>query len=541
MLKVLVVEDAPNVRDRLVNELSHGATGYEVVVTDNRTEAIRLLASEEPNLVMLDLIIPPSAGEPAADWTEGRSVLRFVKRHLPHIKVIVLTSRGDLARDFLVEEGADDFFTKDAAEAWRHGKLLGQLEALIGCVACRSASMQRTRRQFGSIREDDPLILIEGEVGTGKKYLASILHRCSQRARKRFEHLTCATLDAAVFLPQLVGVRGGGTTPYGSDRIGLLESPDVGTILMDGIDELEEEAQEQLARLLAGARRSSAPGQGGAIRFRPVGGVETLASDARLILTLTESPGRLSAPGRLIDALEVRLDPARFPSLKHIVVPPLRERKEDLPDLARFLLTRHALAVKRPELRWDERCLDLLLDFDFPGNVAQLEWIIAAASQLAEGDIVLPQHLELPLPEEYVVRFNRGAGVEEKRISRVGLAELTDPEKFDLVVELADDGSAAQTNVKSNVVIFSDSRLGSLLILLMQRAGEPVDLKEHRRRLGIAMSDPLKRYVFRLRQALGDTQVTNRSSRFITSHYGERYSFNADCRFALVRRLRDHG
>ena len=533
MLKILIVEDAPNLRARLVDELTRRVTGYEIVATDNRAEAMRLLVSEEPNLLLLDLVIPPRAGEPALDWTEGRDVLRTVKRNLPHVKVIVLTSRGDLARDFLVEEGADDFFTKDAADAWMQGKLLTQIEALIGYIVCRSAAMQQTRRQLGKIRENDALVVIEGEIGTGKKYLARVIHRCSRRAARRLEHLPCASLNARTFLPQLVGV-----SRCIGNHAGLLESPEVETILLDGVDDLDEEAQEQLARLLAGVR-------GGMIHFQPVGGTETLTSDVRLILTLTDSPRHLHTRRRLTYDLYARIDPALSPIAKYISVPPLRERKEDVPDLAYLFLTKHVLAAPQkgygletmPLRGFDPRCLELLAACEFAGNAAQLERVIAAAVHRAEGDVVLPQHLDLPLPEEYVVRCSRGAGVEERRVSRAGLIEFTDAAQFDLIVELADDGSVSQARVKEQPVKLSDPRLSRLLVLLMQQAGTPVDLKPYRRTLGIAASEPLKRYIFKLRQLLGDTEVADRASEFFTSHYGERYSFNATSRFALIRRL----
>lgn len=516
MLKILIVEDAPNIRDRLTDEFSRGLSGYEVVATDNRAEAMRLLVTEEPNLVLLDLVIPPRAGEEATSWTEGRDVLRYVKRNLPYVRVIVLTGLDilDLARDLLIEEGADGFFIKDDAAEWARGKLLARITMLIGCVVCRSEAMQQARRELGAIRAADRVLVLEGEKGVGKTYLAGVIHRNSNRAASQLEHLTCAALDANTFLLQLSGQRGE------RNRAGLLASTEIGTLLLDGVDELSEHAQDQLARLLAGARS-------GEIRFQPAGSAEMLTSEVRVIVTLTDR-------ARLTPALRERLDPARS-SVKRIGVPPLRERKEDLPDLANLLLTNHGRTARREDLRFDPRCHELLAACDFVGNGAQLEKVIAAAVQRTEGNIVLPQHLDLPLPEDYIVRFSRGAGVVERRASRAQLAEFTDDAQLDLIVELSADGAITRTQVEGNPVHFNDPRLGRLLVLLMQTPGVPVDLKQYRRTLGIALNEPLKRYIFKLRHALGDTEVANRACRFITSHYGERYSFNASCRFAIIR------
>jgi CheY-like chemotaxis protein len=141
MLRILVVEDVPNMQARVVDFLTQRLSGYEVTTASNRAEALQRIAEEAPNLVLLDLVIPPDGTTTSGAWTEGRAVLRCVKEQCPHVKVIALTGQGELARDFLLEEGADDFFTKDSREEWAQEKMALQLDALLGYLVCRSPAM----------------------------------------------------------------------------------------------------------------------------------------------------------------------------------------------------------------------------------------------------------------------------------------------------------------------------------------------------------------------------------------------------------------
>ncbi len=226
-----------------------------------------------------------------------------MKTHHPFIKVIVLTSRGEKARDFLKEEGADDFFAKDDWEEWAQGKLVLAMEECIGYLVCRSSAMQRVREQLEAIGENEQFVLLEGEPGSGKRYLAQVIHRCSPRAHLRLELLDCSALNEDDLLVTLLGRQGGG----------VLGNRETGAVVLPRVEALSPQSQQRLAAVLESLCGA--------------------AASPRIALTVAGGGRELHAAGKIELELYALFAPEWGAIGKAVHLPPLRERREDLPDL----------------------------------------------------------------------------------------------------------------------------------------------------------------------------------------------------------------
>ena len=239
-----------------------------------------------------------------------------------------------------------------------------------------SARMQRVFRLVEKVAPTDSPVLITGESGTGKEMVATAIHLLSRRAHEPFVTVNCSAITESLFESELFGHVRGSFTGAVADRKGLMQQADGGTLFLDEVAEMVPGAQVKLLRAL----------QGGEVRR--VGGAEATRVDVRVIAATNIDVRQALADGRLREDLYYRL------SVFHIELPPLRERRDDIPVLANFFRERAAAKLGKRVERFSERAQYYLMHYDYPGNVRELLNAVERAAVLAEGAEI--SHLDLP-------------------------------------------------------------------------------------------------------------------------------------------------
>ncbi|MDD5249332.1 MAG: sigma 54-interacting transcriptional regulator [Rhodocyclaceae bacterium] len=250
----------------------------------------------------------------------------------------------------------------------RHAYSRPSADGLVG----RSPAFNRMLALLERVAPSDVTVLLLGESGTGKELAALALHAASTRARGQFVAVDCASMTETLFGSELFGYEKGAFTGAISRRAGLVEAASGGTLFIDEIGDMPLCMQVKLLRLIESGT------------FRRVGGVEPLRADFRLVLATHRDLKAMVADGTFRRDLYYRI--SAFP----IAIPPLRERREDLPLLAESLLSR----VSKRRLRLHPQVLEQLGNHDFPGNIRELRNILERASLLVDGESILPEHLD---------------------------------------------------------------------------------------------------------------------------------------------------
>ncbi|MDT4812774.1 Anaerobic nitric oxide reductase transcription regulator NorR [compost metagenome] len=244
-----------------------------------------------------------------------------------------------------------------------------------------SPAMQDVFRLLGKILDNSVSVLLSGETGTGKELVAGAIHQHGQRCQRPFVVQNCAALPENLLESELFGYRKGAFTGADRDRKGLFDAADGGTLFLDEIGDMPLSLQAKLLRVL----------QEGEVR--PLGGSATHRVDVRLIAATHRNLRALVEQGRFREDLYYRL--ANFP----IELPPLRERQQDIPRLARHFAEQASEHLQRPHCRWAENALAQLVAYAFPGNVRELKALVERAVLLCEDGELLPEHFALPTCE----------------------------------------------------------------------------------------------------------------------------------------------
>ncbi|MFN2515643.1 MAG: sigma-54-dependent transcriptional regulator [Pyrinomonadaceae bacterium] len=393
---VLVVDDVEAVRRGLFWTLD---SDYRVLESSSRAEALTLLQQEKIDVVVTDLHLPPHV----EDITEGLAIIEAARDADPPVQVVVITGT-DSKRAALeaVKRGAYGFFEKplDAAEVLHIVNQAARMRRLelenarlrselvgstgFGRLIGSSQSLEKTLRQARAVADTCATVLLIGENGTGKEMLARAIHEESQRAHGPFIAVSCAALPESLIESELFGHEKGSFTSATHARIGRFELADGGTLFLDEIVELTPGVQVKLLRVLQ--ERA----------FERVGGTKTITVDIRLI----------AASNRDLET-EVEGDNFRrdlFYRLNVIplVLPPLRERREDVPGLAAHFAAKAAEKHGRATPRLDPALIDSLHDYDWPGNVRELENLMERLVLLDHGPTLglefLPEKMLKVLP-----------------------------------------------------------------------------------------------------------------------------------------------
>lgn len=367
---VLVVDDDDAVRSGLYWALS---SEYRVLQASSREEACRLVDEEQIDVVVSDLHLPPSVD----DISEGLALIEAARSQDPPLQVVVITG-SDTRRASLeaVKRGAYGFFEKpldpdevihivnQAARLRRleieNRRLRNQLSRPLGFshLYGTSQALENVMKQARSVAATTATVLLTGENGTGKEMLARAIHEESSRAAGPFIAVSCAALPETLIDSELFGHEKGAFTNATQTRKGRFELADGGTLFLDEIGELSQAIQVKLLRVLQ--ERS----------FERVGGTKTLTVDIRLIAASNRDLEKEVEQSRFRQDLFYRLN------VVPLVLPPLRERQDDIPMLAAHFAAKASQKYDRPTPQLDPLLLEVLQDYEWPGNVRELENLI---------------------------------------------------------------------------------------------------------------------------------------------------------------------
>jgi two-component system response regulator AtoC len=389
-VRVLIVEDDVALRKGLESAVRD--LGHETRSVGTAGQAGRALEDFDPEVLLVDVRLPDG---------DGIEVLREAREASPQRDGIVVT--GQASVDSAVEAlraGASDYLLKplrpaqlevvfqrladrrnletEVDELRAELQEAGKLGELIG----KSAPMQKVFEAIRRVARSNAPVLITGQSGTGKEVVARTIHRLSRRASARFVAFNCAAISPSLIESELFGHERGAFTGADKRRIGYFEEASGGTLLLDEITEMGPELQVKLLRVLE------------ARSLRRVGGSQDIRVDVRLVSATNRDPREAIEEGKLREDLYYRLNV--FP----IALPPLAERKEDIPVLAEHFRGLIEEQEKAGVLAWDPAAIRILEEHAWPGNVRQLRNVVHRAYVMTAGDAIGPDVLEELLPEE---------------------------------------------------------------------------------------------------------------------------------------------
>lgn len=388
--------------------------GYEVETATSGTRALELLRDQTFHLVITDLKMPDM---------DGFELLKTLRERREPVGVVVVTAYGETSEALrIMKEGADDFLNKpcDAdhlrlvvARTLERRRLVDELSQLrnqlrgsysFHTMVSQSAKMRKVFDLIQQVGAVDSTVLIHGETGTGKELVAQALHAVSSRREGPFVALNCAVLNDSLLESELFGHEKGAFTGAEKRKIGRFEKANGGTLLLDEIGDISPAMQVKLLRVL----------QTGMIER--VGAAEPIKVDARIVAATHRVLEEEVKAGRFRADLFYRLKVIR------VELPPLRERKEDIPLLAMHFVQKHGPTAAVPVVEIHSEAMQALLRHQWPGNVRELENAITAAAAMAEGSTIRREDL----PETVAPRpSNRHSGTGLITIDRQ-LPELTE-------------------------------------------------------------------------------------------------------------------
>ena len=386
--KLLIVDDQEDIRTQMKWAL---VEDYEVLLAEDRPTALAQLAEGQPSVVLLDLGLPPYPG----DTVEGFLALGEMLARAPLVKVIVITGQGERANAVkAIGEGAYDFLCKpiDTDELkiiLKRAFYLSNLEheslALRDKVGAEgfegmlgtSAQMQQVFSAIRKVATTDAPVLLLGESGTGKEMAALAVHRRSARAKGPFIAINCSAIPETLLESELFGHEKGSFTGAHVQRKGRIEMAAGGTLFLDEIGELPGAIQVKLLRFLQEQR------------IERVGGRGEIEIDTRVIAATNLDLNQAMADGRFREDLYYRL------AVVVIRLPPLRERTGDVLFLANAFLQKFSHENKRQITRFGKQALQTISQYEWPGNVREMENRIRRAVIMADGKQINISDLDL--------------------------------------------------------------------------------------------------------------------------------------------------
>jgi len=372
-VKILVVDDERNIRESIQRLLE--LEGIESSSASEGREALELLKAKAYDAVVTDLKMPGMGGQ---ELLEG---LRDEGLRCPVIMISALGEIGDAVK--ALKTGAVDYLIKP----FDPDELIHKLRAVVANrrredeieAGARTAapgshligegmSARELKRKIERVARADTTVLITGESGSGKEVVAREIHGQSDRADESFIAVNIGAVHENLMESELFGHEKGAFTGADARKIGLFELAGSGTLFLDEIGEMPLPLQVKLLRVLQERK------------IRRLGGTHDIPVSARILSATNQDIEALVREGRFREDLYYRLNVVR------ISVPPLRERKEDIPLLAGFLLEKLRVRMSRPQARFGEGAVDALVSYSFPGNVRELENVLERALIYAEGD-----------------------------------------------------------------------------------------------------------------------------------------------------------
>ena len=387
MSVILIAEDQDSVREGLKKALGEG--GHSVTGVNDGTKALEELKAKTYDILITDIKMP---------GMDGIELLNLAKKLNPDTYVIVITAFGSVETAVAaMKAGAYDYINKpfsiDEMELLiknieEKKRILEEREFLSEEIKTRynkhiignSPMMKAIYSTVDKVANSDSAVLIRGESGTGKELIAGAIHYKSARRDKLLIRVSCAALTESLLESELFGHEKGAFTGAISRRKGRFELADGGTLFLDDIGDISPSTQVKLLRVLQEKE------------FERVGGTETLKVDVRIVSATHKDLEEAIKSGEFREDLYYRLN------VIFIYMPPLREKKEDIPLLANFFLSKYGKKPNKPIKSFAPQSIDALMNYAWPGNVRELENVIErSVVLLGDEEIVMPEHLLLPV------------------------------------------------------------------------------------------------------------------------------------------------
>lgn len=394
--KILIVDDEPLMQDFLLEALSRRK--YQVDLADNGTTALQKMKGGKYDLIITDIRMPD---------VSGMEILKTAKEISPDMGVIMITAYGTIKNAVeAMKKGAYDYITKpfsvDEIELvvdkfFEYRRLLDENKYLrselgrkygVDNIIGKSPKMRKIFETIDMVAQSKATVLIQGPSGTGKELIARAIHFKSPRRNKPFIKTNCAALPEGLVESELFGHEKGAFTGAIKTTKGRFELANGGTLLLDEISEMGPNLQAKLLRVLQEGE------------FERVGSSETVKVDVRIIATTNKDLKEEVKKGNFREDLYYRLN------VVPIYLPPLKERKEDIPLLVEHFLRKYSEENGKLIEGISQDALQILIDYDWPGNVRELENVIERAVVMSKEKVLSPKHFSfadfesVPQPQE---------------------------------------------------------------------------------------------------------------------------------------------
>src|SRR5277367_29542 len=397
--RVLVAEDHPRTRQAWTELIA--SWGFKVEAAEDGQRAVELIGSFEPHIVLLDLKLPIK---------DGLGVLGEIRRRGLPITTIMISGEGDIPDAVqAIKLGAYDYLRKPVdpprlrqtlnnlsehiAVSEENQRLrlrlmgVGQLGSIIG----QSQAMRRVMAQVEQAAPSSASVIIQGDSGTGKEIVARTIHESSPRRNGPYVAINCAALPEGLLESELFGHERGAFTGAVAQKKGRLEMANGGVVFLDEIGELAPAQQVKLLRVLQERE------------FERVGGVRPISVDIRLIAATNQDLAQAVKAGTFRKDLFYRLN------VLSLIMPPLRDRRDDIAMLAEYFITKYVKKSHTRNKKLSPEAMVCLANYDWPGNVRELENAVEHAMVLSVSDVIQPEDLPESILEKGLTPSTEGA------------------------------------------------------------------------------------------------------------------------------------
>ncbi|MCX6113175.1 MAG: sigma-54 dependent transcriptional regulator, partial [Proteobacteria bacterium] len=391
--RLLIVDDEKNMC-RSLEILLSGEGNYKVSSVNNAQDALKFIEKNDIDLIITDLTMPGMG---------GMDLLKNIKENHPSIQVIMMTAYSTVqsaiealkigAYDYLMKPFSDDDLLRSVKKAMEVTELknenmflkemLNDKEQKNTIFVANSPAMKEIRFLMERAAGTPSNILITGESGTGKEVLARLIHQISPGAKNRFFAINCASIPESLLESELFGHERGAFTGAIKTKKGKFELAPDGVIFLDEIGEMSPSLQAKLLRVLEEKK------------FERLGGLEQISYSSRIVAATNKDLKTLIKEGKFREDLYYRLN------VIHIELPPLRERKEDIPELVNIFINTKCIEFGIKTKQLSPEAMDKLLSYDYPGNIRELSNIIERALIISKGNTIRVNEIHLPEHEIY--------------------------------------------------------------------------------------------------------------------------------------------
>lgn len=405
---ILIVDDEQSQRIILSGFLKQ--KGYNLFEASSGNEALKIIDNNLIDIVLSDYKMPEM---------NGIELLKKIKERNPEIAVVIITAFGTIEDAVkAMKEGAFDYLTKPVeldelefiiSRISERQQLISENKILkeqlieknkISGIVAYSEKMENVLSTALRVADSKATVLLRGESGTGKEVLAKAIHYASSRKDKPFVAVNCAALNENLLESELFGHEKGAFTGADKQRRGRFEIADGGTIFLDEIGDLPLATQVKLLRVLQEEQ------------FERVGGSQTISVDVRVITATNKNIEELIKDGKFREDLYYRIN------VVTISIPPLRERREDIIHLIRHFIEKYLPETRKEKIEFSREAIDVLMKYNFPGNIRELENIVHHSIVLSRGEIVstsdLPEQLRVKNPSDVVFGFDENLTLPEQ-------------------------------------------------------------------------------------------------------------------------------